>query len=101
MIGRASITQRDDGSLNDPRSDADWLDWVPAGAVRNWCEDDLLGDWLDEYGEQHGFRRDDQLPGYDRTFDLRRFLMEQGRRFEQAVIVDLQSRWPVRRLAQG
>jgi len=99
MIGRASITQRDDGSLNDPRSDADWLDWVPAGAVRNWCEDDLLGDWLDEYGEQHGFRRDDQLPGYDRTFDLRRFLMEQGRRFEQAVIVDLQSRWPVQRIA--
>ena len=65
MIGRAAITQRDDGSLADPRTDADWLEWVAAGAVRNWCSDDLLADWLDEYGERHGFRRDDQLSGYD------------------------------------
>jgi hypothetical protein len=99
VIGRAAITQRDDGALNDPRSDAEWLDWVAAGLVRNWCEDDLLVDWLEEYGEQHGFRRDDRVPGYDRTFDLSRFLMEQGRRFENAVIVDLQARWPVHRIA--
>ena len=99
MIGRASITQREDGTLNDPRTDAEWLDWVSAGGVRNWCHDDLLADWLEEYGERHGFRRDDRLPGYDRTFDLQRFLMDQGRRFEQAVIVDLQSRWPVQRIA--
>ena len=46
MIGRAAITQRDDGALVDPRSDADWLDWVPAGALRNWCANDLLVDWL-------------------------------------------------------
>ena len=44
MIGRAAITQRDDGSLADPRTDADWLEWVAAGAVRNWCSDDLLAD---------------------------------------------------------
>jgi hypothetical protein len=99
MIGRASITQRDDGSLNDPRSDREWLDWVAARDIKNWVDGDLLVDWLTEYGEQHGFRRDDQLPGYDRTFDLPRFLMEQGRRFEQAVIVDLQTRWPVQRIA--
>ncbi|HEY7624840.1 MAG TPA: hypothetical protein VIA63_07425 [Candidatus Limnocylindria bacterium] len=98
MIGRAAITQRDDGALVDPRSDAEWLDWVPAGELRNWCEGDLLADWLAEYGEQHGFRRDDQLPTYDRVFDLARYLMEQGRRFEQAVIVDLQRRWPVTRV---
>jgi hypothetical protein len=99
VIGRAAITQRDDGTLADPRTDAEWLDWVAAGDVRNWCGGDLLIDWLAEYGEQHGFRRDDQLPGYDRTFDLPRYLMEQGRRFEQAVLVDLQSRWPVTRIA--
>jgi hypothetical protein len=98
VIGRAAITQRDDGALVDPRSDAEWLDWVPAGELRNWCEGDLLADWLAEYGEQHGFRRDDQLPTYDRVFDLARYLMEQGRRFEQAVIVDLQRRWPVTRV---
>jgi hypothetical protein len=99
VIGRAAITQRDDGTPVDPRTDADWLEWVAAGAIRNWCDDDLLVDWLSEYGEQHGFRRDDQLPGYDRVFDLPRFLMEQGRRFEQAVLVDLQQRWPVTRIA--
>ena len=69
MIGRAAITQRDDGTPADPRTDAEWLDWVPAGAVRNWCADDLLLDWLAEFGERAGFRRDDQLPGYDATFD--------------------------------
>ena len=99
MIGRAAITQRDDGALVDPRTDADWLGWVAAGDIRNWCHDDLLVDWLSEYGEQHGFRRDDQLPSYNRVFDLPRFLMEQGRRFEQAVLVDLQQRWPVTRIA--
>jgi hypothetical protein len=99
VIGRAAITQRDDGTLVDPRTDADWLEWVAAGDVRNWCHEDLLVDWLSEYGEQHGFRRDDQLPGYDRVFDLPRYLMDQGRRFEQAVLVDLQQRWPVTRIA--
>ena len=99
MIGRAAITQRDDGELVDPRSDADWLDWVAARDIRNWCDNDLLLDWLSEFGEQHGFRRDDQLPGYDRVFDLARYLMDQGRRFEQAVLVDLQQRWPVTRIA--
>src|SRR6184192_1090959 len=99
MIGRAAITQRDDGTLVDPRTDADWLDWVAAGDLRNWCDDDLLLDWLAEFGEQHGFRRDDRLPGYDPVFDLARYLMDQGRRFEQAVIVDLQTRWPVQRIA--
>ncbi|HYU82141.1 MAG TPA: hypothetical protein VFA31_05305 [Candidatus Polarisedimenticolia bacterium] len=99
MIGRAAITQRDDGDLVDPRTDADWLDWVAARDIRNWCDDDLLLDWLSEFGEQHGFRRDDQLPGYDRVFDLARYLMDQGRRFEQAVLVDLQQRWPVTRIS--
>ena len=99
MIGRAAITQRDYGDLVDPRTDADWLDWVAARDIRNWCDDDLLLDWLSEFGEQHGFRRDDQLPGYDRVFDLARYLMDQGRRFEQAVLVDLQQRWPVTRIS--
>src|SRR5256886_7374056 len=99
LIGRAAITQRDDGSLVVPRTDADWLEWAGAGDVGNWCDDDLLLDWLAEFGERHGFRRDDQLPGYDRVFDLRRYLMEQGRRFEQAVLLDLQQRWPVARIA--
>ena len=99
LSGRTAITQRVDGTVVDPRTDTDWLEWVAAGGVRNWCAGDLLLDWLSEYGERHGFRRDDQLPSYERVFDLARYLMEQGRRFEQAVIVDLQQRWPVTRIA--
>src|SRR2546428_10582992 len=83
----------------DPGGDVEWPGGVPGDGVRNWCDGDLLIDWLTEYGEQHGFRRDDRLPGYDRVFDLPRFLMEQGRRFEQALLVDLQARWPVTRIS--
>src|SRR5256886_17415151 len=99
MIGRAAITQRDDGALVDPRTDADWLGWVAAGDIRNWGHDDLLADWLTAYGEQHGFRRDDQLPGYNRGFDLPRFLTAQGRRFQRAALAALPTRWPLARIA--
>src|SRR5207253_1743743 len=74
--------------------------WVPAGALRSWCSGDLVVDWLAEYGEQHGFRRDDQQPGYQRAFDLPRFLMQKGREFERAVLADLGTRWPIARIAE-
>jgi len=99
-LGREAITRRDDGTICDPASDADWLDWVPAGALRSWCSGDLVVDWLAEYGEQHGFRRDDQQPGYQRAFDLPRFLMQKGREFERAVLADLGTRWPIARIAE-
>ncbi|HEV8228627.1 MAG TPA: hypothetical protein VGQ86_01620 [Candidatus Limnocylindria bacterium] len=86
---------RDDGLPCDPHTDLEWLDWVAAGEVRNWCKNDLLLDWLDEYPTIHGFVRDDQVPGYDATFDLSRFLMQQGRAFEKAVFADLARRWEV------
>jgi hypothetical protein len=82
----------------DPHTDLEWLDWVAAGETRNWCRNDLLLDWLDEYPMVHGFARDDQLPGYDETFDLGRFLMRQGRAFEKAVLADLAERWQVVRI---
>jgi hypothetical protein len=82
----------------DPHTDLEWLDWVAAGETRNWCRNDLLLDWLDEYPMVHGLARDDQLPGYDETFDLGRFLMRQGRAFEKAVLADLAERWQVIRI---
>ncbi len=85
--------------LVEPRTEADWLDWVPASALRNWCEGDLVLDWLDLYGDSHGFRRDDELPGYDPRFDLGSYLAEQGRRFEAWVLERLAERWPVTRVA--
>jgi hypothetical protein len=89
---------RDDGVPCDPHTDLEWLDWVAAGETRNWCRNDLLLDWLDEYPMVHGFARDDQLPGYDETFDLGRFLTRQGRAFEKAVLADLAQRWQVVRI---
>ncbi|HJW49533.1 MAG TPA: hypothetical protein VJ726_08965, partial [Candidatus Limnocylindria bacterium] len=89
---------RDDGLPCDPHTDLEWLDWVAAGETRNWCRNDLLLDWLDEYPMVHGFARDDQVPGYDETFDLGRFLMRQGREFEKAVLADLAERWQVVRI---
>jgi hypothetical protein len=89
---------RDDGLPCDPRTDLDWLDWVAAGETRNWCRNDLLLDWLEEYPTIHGFLRDDQVPGYDETFDLGRFLMRQGRAFEKAVLADLARRWQLVRI---
>ncbi|HEY6202087.1 MAG TPA: hypothetical protein VI056_03500 [Candidatus Limnocylindria bacterium] len=89
---------RDDGLPCDPRTDLDWLDWVAAGETRNWCRNDLLLDWLNEYPTIHGFLRDDQLPGYDETFDLGRFLMRQGRAFEKAVLAGLAQRWELVRI---
>ena len=89
---------RDDGLPCDPRTDLEWLDWVAAGETRNWCRNDLLLDWLDEYPTIHGFLRDDQVPGYDETFDLGRFLMRQGRAFEKAVLADLAHRWQLVRI---
>jgi len=89
---------RDDGLPCDPQTDLDWLDWVAAGETRNWCRNDLLLDWLDEYPTIHGFTRDDRLPGYDETFDLGRFLMRQGRAFEKAVLANLAQRWQLVRI---
>jgi len=89
---------RDDGLPCDPHTDLEWLDWVAAGETRNWCKNDLVLDWLNEYPTIHGFLRDDQLPGYDETFDLGRYLMQQGRAFEKAVLADLALRWQVVRI---
>jgi len=89
---------RDDGLPCDPHTDLEWLDWVAAGETRNWCRNDLLLDWLNEYPMVHGFARDDQVPGYDETFDLGRFLMRQGRAFEKAVLADLAERWQLVRI---
>ena len=89
---------RDDGLPNDPHTDLEWLDWVAAGETRNWCRNDLLLDWLDEYPMVHNLLRDHHLPGYDETFDLGRFLMHQGRAFEKAVLADLARRWQLVRI---
>lgn len=60
--------------------------WVSATALRNWMLDDPLLDWLDRFGPDRGFRRDNQLPAYDPRTDFTRFLFARAAQFEAAVL---------------
>ena len=53
-----------------PATSDDWRDWVSATALRNHVLRDPLLDWLNEYGEQHDFVPDNQLPEYDVRTDF-------------------------------
>ena len=90
--GANALVTRDDGNTVVPTTDADWDDWVAAGAIRNWAANDALLDWLDRFGGELGYARDDQRSTYDERFDFQRFLAEQGKRFEERVLRDLEER---------
>ena len=96
--GANALVTRDDGNTVVPTTDAEWDDWVSAGALRNWARNDAVLDWLDRYGGERGFARDDQRAAYDERFDFQRFLARQGMRFEQAVVDDLARRVGVTRI---
>jgi len=64
----------------------DWADWVSASATRAYCKSDPLIDWLNLYGEDAGFVRDDHLAGYDVRTDFLAFILRQGQLFEAAVL---------------
>lgn len=83
-MGIASITQRDDGTECAPTTREDWRDWVSASKTRNRLIDDPILDWLDLYGTERGYPRDDELPDYDERFDFMRFILAKGRQFESA-----------------
>ena len=90
--GSNALVTRDDGNTVLPTTDADWDEWVSAGAIRNWARHDGILDWLDRYGGERGIARDDQRAAYDERFDFQRFLARQGQRFEAAVLDDLERR---------
>ena len=98
--GAAAIWTRDDGTIDDPRTEAEWDGWIATSAVRHWCDGDPLLDWLDRYGEERGFVRDDRLPAYDPRFDLPRLIGERGERFEALVLAALAARYPLTRVAE-
>ncbi|MGH2377113.1 MAG: hypothetical protein ACRDGT_01400 [Candidatus Limnocylindria bacterium] len=97
--GASAIWTRDDGTVADPKTDAEWDDWVTVGSVRHWCDSDPLLDWLDRYGERHGFVRDDRLSTYDARFDLFRLIGERGHRFEELVRERIEKRHAIRRIS--
>src|SRR5579871_6917827 len=95
-----ALVVRDDGAQLDPRTESEWLEWVPASATRNWCREDPLLDWLNLHGKERGFLRDDERPGYDARYDFGRFVLEQGIKFEKAVIGYLARSTPVTTVAK-
>src|SRR5258707_9630081 len=72
--GSNALVTRDDGNTIVPTTDADWDEWVSAGALRNWARNDGILDWLDRYGGERGIARDDQRAAYDEGYDFQQFL---------------------------
>jgi hypothetical protein len=75
--------------------------WVSASRTRNYLLQDPLLDWLQLFGEDKGFVRDDRRPGYDSRADFLPFLFERGTAFEQAVLACLGTRADIRTIALG
>ncbi|MEX1345523.1 MAG: hypothetical protein AB1Z63_12740, partial [Candidatus Limnocylindrales bacterium] len=98
--GIEALTRADDGTMVIPEEREDWRAWVSATKGRNWLNDDPLLDWLDRYGTDHGFERDDAAPGFDPRLDFRPFLFRQGNAFEAGVMALLAERAEVVTIAR-
>lgn len=88
--------QRQAGGPAD-RAEADL--WVSPAALRAWCLDDPLLDWLNRFGRERGFIPDHERPGYDPELDFSRWITEKGLAFEAAVIDLLGRRATVKQIA--
>lgn len=85
-MGIEALTVDAEGRSVIPATGDEWREWVSASSTRNYAIRDPLLDWLDLYGEQNGFRPDDELPGYDPRTDFTQFIFRQGHAFERAVV---------------
>ena len=90
---------RDDGTQDIPGKNSPWHSWVSAARTRNYINGDPLLDWLEEYGEGKGFKKDPLKDGYDPRTDFLLFVFAKGNQFEKAVLDYLQPRIPVTRIA--
>ena len=80
------LVRSDDGIEYNPTNYQEWSSWVSATATRNYVLGDPILDWLRLYGKDHGFKRDDDLPGYDERTDFRLFLLQKGIEFEKRIV---------------
>ena len=72
----------------------DFDEWVSASQLRNYMMQDPLLDFLNLYGEKCGFIPDDQRPEYIDSFNINKYIMEQGHRFESAVLQSIKTQFP-------
>ena len=75
MLDIDALTITGGGSQVILQTREDWTDWVSTTATRNHALDDPLLDWLNLYGNQHGFKSDFLLPDYAPRTDFSRFLI--------------------------
>ena len=100
-MGIEALTSTSDGRIITPSTDEEWRDWVSASGTWNYMMKDPLLDWLNLYGESNGFQRDDALSSYDPRTDFTAFIMEKGRRFEEAVVEYLGGLVPIVTMSEG
>ncbi len=91
-MGIEALTHDDDGKLVIPETDAEWDEWVSASRTRNHVLDNPLVDWLERWGEEHGYEPD---PVEEDT-DFLTFLFGKGNAFEAAVVEHLRGLAEVR-----
>lgn len=93
------LVRSDDGSEYNPTNYQEWSSWVSATATRNYVLGDPILDWLQLYAKDHGFNRDDDLPGYDERTDFRSFILQKGIEFEKRIVEVLSDKVEVNSVA--
>ncbi len=91
-MGLEALTHDLAGKLVVPSTDEEWDEWVSPSATRNQVLENPLLDWLDRYGEEHGYVRDT----VEEPHNFLTFLFAKGNAFEQAVTEHLRGLAEVR-----
>ncbi len=96
-----SLTTDSTGTEMAPTDETAWLGWVSATSTRNHLLSNTLIDWFNLYGEQGGFVRDSDLPGFDERFEFTLYIMRKGEEFERALTKYLATLAPIHTIAES